>query len=344
MRNILVYFVLIILMIGCSSENNEQSAGKRVSSKPMSWGHKQSIYVFADDDIWRYVETPLRESLERFIFTTQNEKYFEIERIDFTRLEQFYKFNNLIFFCDISSEGEVSNYVKGIMGEKVMAEVVENSVGIYPQNNLWVNDQFVIFMLGDNEENLLKLNILQSERIFNLFKDKLFKRVEEQLYKFEVYSPATFAGYPWQIKIPKYYVLFKEDRADNFISFLARSRDKADRYVAVYYEKIDKELFTREWLKEKRAALVWNYYDEDEFKDKDTKIENYRKEDLEGWKLSGRWQNMKHLIGGAFQSFSFYDDSSGNAYIIDNSVYFPEGYKLNSLIELEIISNSLVIE
>ncbi len=309
----------------------------------MSWGHKQSIYVFADDAVWKYAEKPLRESLERVTFTTDNEQYFELERIDFSKLEQFYKFNNLIFFCDISSQGEVAQYVNSIMGEKVLEEVKENRVGIYPQTNLWANDQFVLFLLGENEENLLRLNILQAEKIFTLFKQKLYDRIEEQLYKFATYASSTFSGYPWQIKLPKYYLVYKEDRPANFISFLARSKDKADRYVAVYYEKMAKELFTREWLKEKRASLVWNYYEEDEFKDKDVRIENYEIAGRKGFKLSGRWQNMKYLVGGAFQSFAFYDEPSGCAYLIDNSVYYPEGSKLNSLMELEVISNSLKI-
>ena len=230
------------------------------------------------------------------------------------------------------------------MGEEVMREVRENTVGIYPQTNLWVNDQFITFLLGDNEENLLKLNILQADKIFTLFKQKLYARTEEQLYKFETYTSATFDGYPWEIKLPKYFLVYREDRSGNFISFLARSKDKADRYVAVYYEKLESEQFNRAWFKEKRASLVWQYYDEDEFKDKDVRIENYQIAGYDGIKLSGRWQNMKYLVGGAFQSFAFFDEASGNAYIIDNSVYYPEGYKLNSLIELEIIGNSLIIK
>jgi uncharacterized protein DUF4837 len=336
--------ISLILITACSSGEGEHRSSNTDINKPMSWGHKQSIYIFADDDVWKYAEAPLRESLERVTFTTDNEQYFEIERVKISQLEQFYKFNNLIFFCDISSEDEVAQYVKSIMGEKVTSEVRENSVGIYPQSNLWVNDQFVLFLLGDNEENLLKLNILQTDKIFTLFKEKLYRRIKEKLYKFETYSAATFSGYPWRIEIPKYYLVYKEERSNNFISFLARSRDKADRYVAVYYEKLDKVLFTREWLKEKRASLVWDYYEEDEFKDRDVRIENYEIAGHSGWKLSGRWQNMKHLIGGAFQSFAFYDDESGNAYIIDNSVYYPEGVKLNSLMELEIIGGTLIIE
>jgi len=341
----ILLLLCIMIILSCSTGKEDSSSNRKTDiRKPMSWGHQQSIYIFADSKIWRYAKKPLKESLERVQFTTENETYFTTEYIDFSKLEQFYKFNNLIFFCNISSDDEVSKYVKSIMGEKVTEEIEENTIGIYPQYNLWASDQQIIFLLGNNEENLLKLNILQADRIFNLFKDKLYERIGIKLYKYKTHPSNLFAGYPWKIELPKTYMIYKEDRDNNFNSYLARNRDKPDRFIAVYYEKIEKELMTRDWLKEKRASLVWNYYDEDEFKDRDIRIENHDIGDHKGWKLSGRWQNMKFLVGGAFQSFAFYDDLNGRAYLIDNSVYFPEGYKLTSLMELEIISNTIFIK
>jgi len=342
----LALLLLIVLLLGCSSKENSNSTNKLNTdlTKPMAWGKQQKIYIFADDNIWKYAEDPLRTNLERVLFTTENETYFEIERIAFSKLEQFYKFNNLIFFCDISSSKEVSTYVKSIMGETVTEEVAANTVGIYPQTNLWANDQFTLFLLGDNEEDLLKLNILQADRVFELFKDKLYDRIADRTFKYKNYHSREFADLSWEITLPQTYVIYRENKVENFVSYLARGREKPDRYLAVYSEKITEENFNRDWLKEKRAALVWKYYDEDEFKDRDVRIENYDIAGYKGWKLSGRWQNMKYLVGGAFQSFAFYDQKSGCAYIVDNSVYWPEGYKLTTLAELEAISNTIIIK
>ncbi len=86
--------------------------------------------------------------------------------------------------------------------------------------------------------------------------------------------------------------------------------------------------------------LIWKYYDEDEFFDRDVKLGKYSLAEHKGWFLSGRWQNKKFAVGGAFQSFAFYDEVNGKAYLVDNSVYYPSGEKLEALYELEIISNS----
>lgn len=358
-KNIFWMIILMILLIftSCTQEvksdkktvtNKKKSAleqaGKLDHKKPMSWGHRQTIYVFADDSVWKYAEAPLRKNLERDYFTTENETFFEIKRIQFKQLEQFYRFNNLIFFCDLESYGNVSEYVKSIMGETVTEQVNEEFGEIYPQHNLWANDQLTLFLVGKDEESLLRMNILQSEELFNQFRLKLAARLIRKTYAIGTLPMTGFKALPWQMKIPKNYVIYKNDTEGNFLSLLARGKEKPDRYISVYYEKMAENKVNRDWLMEKRAELAWKYYDEDTFKDKDVKTEFFTIAGIKGWKLSGKWQNMKYAVGGAFQSYAFFDEEHSIAYLLDNSVYFPEGYKLATLIELEEISKTIKLK
>ncbi len=342
-KKMVILGVILLLILGCSQKDNiHKTNSKRVDPhKPMSWGHKQTVYVFADDNVWKYAKVHLLKTLERVSFTTENEKVFVVKRAPIDNMDNFYKFNNLIFFCDLESNDKVSTYIKEIMGSKVEAEVKENMIGMYTKENVWANDQFVLFVLGDNEPNLLKFNILQSHNIFDLFNEKLFDRISGQIYKTAVYSDDRFASFPWSLKLPKNYLLYKNDIANNFISFIARLRNKPDRYISVYYQKITKIEFDKDWLRETRKSISWKYYDEDEFFDRDVRMEKYELDEHQGWRLSGRWQNKKHSVGGAFQSFAFYDEANGLAYLVDNSVYYPDGEKLEALYELEIISKTL---
>lgn len=345
-RRIFIISFMLIMIFGCSQKDelSKTKTTKIDPHKPMSWGHKQTVYVFADDNVWKYAKSHLVKTLERVRFTTENEKIFVVKRAPIDNLDNFYKFNNLIFFCDLESNDKVSTYIKEIMGSKVEAEVNENMVGMYTKNNVWANDQFVLFILASNEANLLKFNILQSHNIFDLFKEKLFSRIKGQLYKTAVYSEDRFNQFPWSLKLPKKYILYKNDTANNFISFIARLRNKPDRYISVFYQQIPKEEFGRVWLKETRKHISWEYYDEDEFFDRDVRMEKYKLAGNNGWRLTGRWQNKKHSVGGAFQTFAFYDENTEFAYLIDNSVYYPEGAKLEALYELEIISNTLKLK
>ena len=230
------------------------------------------------------------------------------------------------------------------MGSQVASQVEENFGEIYPQHNLWANDQLTLFVVCVNEESLLRLNILQTEEIFTQFKDKLAGRINRKVYMVGTLAKSGFRNFPWQMEIPKNYVVYRQDNENNFISFLARGNEKPDRYVGVYYEESDSNIVNKNWLKEKRAELAWKYYDEDTFKDSDIKLEFFTIAGIKGWKLSGRWQNMKYAVGGAFQSYAIYDDVHNVAYIIDNSVYFPEGYKIAALVEMEEISKTITFK
>ncbi len=336
------FFLLILLIFSCSQKGYSKRANYD-PNKTMAWGSVQKICIFADDNIWKYAESSLKANLERYYYTTENETFFEIEHINFEKIEQFYKFNNLIFYADMESEQVVSSYVKDLLGESIKTEIEENSVALFPKNNLWANNQFVIFLVGNNEENLLKLNILQSDRIFNLFKNELYKKKADRIYKQVLHNNRLYSQYPWKLELTKNYVIYKQDPQNNFVSYLARLRNHPDRYLSVYYTEIDSSQFTKEWLYSTRAELAWKYFDEDEMNESNVRFENYKLENHSGWKLSGKWQNYKYAVGGAFQSFAFYHKESSSAYIIDNSVYFPEGYKLSALIELEIIANTLKI-
>jgi 5-bromo-4-chloroindolyl phosphate hydrolysis protein len=343
MKNILIVFILFsLLIVSCTQESAKTSQRKVDLRKPMSWGNRQDIYVFADDNVWKYAEHYIRKSLERFQFTTENESVFIVKRTPMDKMEQFYKFNNLLFLADLSSDEPVAAYVKKIMGSQVEAEVTEKSVGIYPQNNVWSRDQFVLFLLADNEEKLLKLNIEMANSNFELFEDVLFDRINAQVYRTKPYLPDTFQTYTWEMQLPKSYVPYKQD--GDFISFLARLRNKPDRYISVYSQLMENNEVDTDWLKKTRADLAWKYFDEDEFFDKDIRFERYEHRGFEGWKISGRWQNKKYAVGGAFQSFAFFDAASKKAYLIDNSIYFPEGFKLAGLIEMEVISRTLKIK
>jgi len=39
------------------------------------------------------------------------------------------------------------------------------------------------------------------------------------------------------------------------------------------------------------------------------RMEKFKLAGHQGWRLTGRWQNKKHSVGGAFQSFAIYDDA-----------------------------------
>ncbi len=339
--------LMLILLTACGggdkSRSHTPSWGGVDHRKPLAWGHEQTIYVFADNHAWNRVESQLRSSIERYYFTTENETYFDLKRADFKNIDQFFRFKNLIFFAHLDSEQEVSRYVKDRLTANAIESVEENRVGMFTRSNLWANDQAVIFLMGDDLNSMHQYASIQRESMFEYFKERLFSRMEGRIYGYDVYPSSFFSNYPWSIKMPENYVVYKRADDDNFISFLARRKDNPDRYLSVYYEPVSENEFGLNWVVKTRERIAWAYYDEDEFTKDDTRSMSIDFEGREAVFLAGRWQNRKHAVGGAFSSYAFYDSENEMAYFIDNSVFYPQGFKLPALIELEIISRTIEI-
>jgi hypothetical protein len=338
------------MISGCAQKTDKYTKYNNLidNRKPISWGQDRVVYVFADDPVWKLGEEQIRETLERSIFTNMNESYFEVRRADIKNIDQFFRFRNLIFFGDISSSLPVSEYVKKTLPDTKLAEINKNHVGLFKDENLWANDQQVVFITGDDLHNVLSLEYLQKQQIFQIFEQRLVERTAFKVFQMPVLSTSYFDGFPFTLQVPIQYRVFKKDIPGHFLSFIYRNLhetdDTPDKYVAVYYEKMDRDLVDQNWLIKKRAELAWKYYDEDEFKKEDINITKTVFNNREAWEVYGRWQNKKYKIGGAFKSFAFWDSSQKTAYIIDDTVFYPAGEKLTYLLELEAISKSIKIK
>jgi hypothetical protein len=338
--------LLILMIIGCNPKSNHYSKYNDLqdSRKPISWGQDRVIYVFADDPVWQHAEEPIRKTLERFKFTNINESYFEVRRADIKNINQFFKFRNLVFLGNTASNLPVSAYFKSTLPKKKLDEIRKNRIGMFKDENLWANDQQVLFIAGDNLHNLISLSILQEEAIFQIFQTRLFKRIAYRVYQMPVLDESYWEGFPCTLQVPIQFKVYKKDIPGHFISFLYRnlheSTDNPDEYISVYYEKMEKNLVDKSWLIKKRSEIAWKYYDEDEFRQEDINIAKAEFNKTNAWEIFGRWQNKKYKIGGAFRSVAFWDASKKKAFIVDSSVFYPEGDKLTYLLELEAISSS----
>ena len=343
MKKLFLIFFVVLMIFSCGKDNKRYKNYKTSDiHKPRAWGQLQKVYVFADDDIWKKAKVILEKSLTRSYFTTEDEKYFEVERAKYDDIEQFYKYNNLIFLANLKSHDNVSEHVKSIMQQTTLDNVKKSGAGIYPTNNLWANDQIVSFIIADTPKNLINIIQLQSDEIFNIFKRKLYARIKERIYRRDLYSAKAFSKLPWTMDINKNYILYKEGKG--FTSFINRIITKPDKYVSVYYESMPQDNVDKNWMKKIRAKIGSDYFEGDVI---DSLFVDSRKDKIAGYscyKMYGRWQNAKYYIGGAFQSYAFYDKKNKIAYLIDNSVYYPAGYKLLSLIELEILSNTFKVK
>jgi len=318
----------------------------RDPSKPISSGQRQTIYIFADEDLWQAVEPAIRSSIERQFYTTENERLFDINWADIANIRTLNRFHNLLFICDVHSDLPVAQYVKTIMSTQSIANAREKGATMYMNNNLWASDQLVFFFIGSGSTAIATYLTENRDTYFNILYNRLIARLMFQSRRTKAHKDAFFAEVPFRLTLPQNYVVYKKDIPSRFISFIWRSRNdqvrNPDKYISVYWERAEQNNITREWLLEKRKELAWEYYDEDEFTLADTTsgIKNFKGKEC--WFLLGKWQNQKYFMGGVFQTFAYYSQKQKVIYLIDTSVYYPAGEKMAFILELEGIANSLI--
>lgn len=350
MKKILIILLLTPLLLGIFSCEKTSKTGKKAiarsvqenqydPSKPLSWGHLQKIYTFMDNTNRKEMEYILKSTLERKFYTVENEPLFEMMPANIMQLENYYRFKNLLFLCDTSSNEPVSDYVKKMMNQEMRDHIAKNKVGIFVKHNLWANDQFIIFIVADSPLHLKNYTYFRSNPIFYYYKEKLASRFAFQNNKNQPLPESTFKTFPFTLRIPNSYVIYKNDSANRFISFLWRSKQdeekNPDKYIAVYYEHAEKDPISKDWVINTRNKVFGQYYDGDKITTNDVQHAYYKKKQRKTWIMSGRWQNEKFYMGGTFQNFSFYNEQTKTVYMIDTSVYFPAGYKLKYILELE---------
>lgn len=351
MRKIIFILFIALLLFACGKSEKEPSRYTEfddliTSGKPLAMGDERDVYLFCDQDNWKALKPFIQSSIERELILVYPEQYFNLIHTDIAELDKYHNYRNLLFIGDLESGGRVSRHMQEVLAKDFITRVNQSGGDLFIAKNFASRDQLTMFLLGSSPLNLEKIGALQSDKIFDLLIKRYALRQGHQTYQQPVIPSSFFEPYPFSLKIPNTFSLFSNDKLGRFLSFIyrarAENREIPDKYISVYYEELPEEELDFEWLIAKRQALGQKHFEGDAFDEETIRKERTRLAGYEAWRLVGAWKNETHLIGGAFQSYAFWHE--GKAYIVDNSVFFPAGDKLPTLIELYVISNSIKIK
>lgn len=349
MRKLILFTLALLVLQGCyktKAPSDRYTAFDKLldHAKPLAMGDDRDVHVFCDPANWKALEPFIRSGIEREVPIVYPEKYFNLILTDVKEAETLAKYKNILYIGDLESSASVSTYMKSVLAKDFVTRVQGSGGDLFVAKNHNSRDQIILFLLGKDALSLSKIGALQADPIFSLLLRRFAERQGYYAYQGKVLPASFFEPYPFSLQIPDTYRIYSNDKAGNFLSFLYRAkmqnREIPDKYVSVYHEPMPENKLDINWLINKRKELGTKYFEGDEFDADLIRKEPFSFGDYEGFRLLGAWKNMKHAIGGGFQSFAFWDAKTKTAYIIDNIVYFPAGDKLPILVELYTISNS----
>ena len=356
----LTLILILVSIVACKKQETTKEPPKNFYtkyqnlvdlSKPLAFGDDNVIYIFAEDNNLKSVESSLNASLTRTIQIIIDEPYFTTEFKDGSEINDFTNYKNLIYCGTLDGKDRVSTFITSTLAPSYIDLVRKNGSEMFVVNNFYVRDQLIIYLIAKDATSLKNLVKERNEQIFNYYLDRYKQRLAYQVYFNEVIADDYFADLPFTIKIPVLYMVFKEDKPGHFLSFIYQpanpNSNLPDKYVSVYYESMPENQISEDWIYRTRQMLGKKYLDGDEIYDKKYTTEKVKIAEYDGLKMYGHWINKKLSggVGGAFQSFAFWDAKTKTAYLVDNIIYAPNiTYKLPYLLELEMVSQSITIK
>lgn len=350
--NILVFIVLLSLAASTFSCGKSDAKPDKYSfyesvvdtSKPIAWGEDRDIYILCDEVNWKSIGENLKNNLEQEFQIVVKERYFNIKRGDIRDINQLIKYKNLLFVGNLDSKASVSAHITRTLPPQLVNKVKNTGIEMFVAKNRWVTDQVIVYLVTSSQDKISSISEPITDKLFSLYLERLAERKAYQAYRTKLIPDTFYETYPFTIKMPENYKLFANSPKNRFLSFLYRmnseSKDFPDKYLSIYYEDIPQDSLNEKWILQKRKILADKYYDKDEFDPGMISIDKVSIGTYTAWRLMGPWKNLKHNIGGGFQTFAFYDIKQKRAYLIDNVVYFPAGDKLPELLELQQISQT----
>ncbi|MBN1466996.1 DUF4837 family protein [candidate division KSB1 bacterium] len=313
------------------------------SMKRESLGSLDKIIVIADSTEWAAIGDDVLAVMDRTINTPQPESIFNLLQKNPAELKKLTRFPNLLVVGTLEVQGEMGELLEKLIAGS-QSRIEADSAFLFNKTDPWAKNQLLVLAVSRDIPTLRKNLRENGERMFKLFDENMAANVLKSLYvHFEQQdiSKKLMEKHGWSIRVQHDYFVAVDSSE---IRYVWLRRVNPQRWFSVYWEPTDDpSLLSKEWMVQKRADIIANYYDGDYIYEDDTMKVQENIVDFNGRyaiRLDGVWQNDKHVMGGPFRSYGFYDEGDGRLYLIDLSVYAPGQPKYQYLRQLDGIAST----
>jgi hypothetical protein len=313
-----------------------------------SLGSQDKIIIIADSTQWIDIESDVLAALEQFHYTPQPEPVFNLLHKNPQDLKTLIRFPNMLLVGSLDQDNDMSDLLKKMLSEDALMRVQEDSAFLFNKNDPWARNQLLALAVAKDTQTLKKNLAEHGDRIFNLFDENMSANVFRSLYlhfEQDEINKSLMKQHGWNVRVQHdYYVAV--DSAE--IRYVWLRRFNPQRWLSVYWEPVeDPSILSKEWMLQKRAEVIEPFYDGD-YVYEDSTIQVQEKivdfNNRYAIRLDGVWQNEKHVMGGPFRSYAFYEESDGRLYLIDLAVYAPGKRKNEFMRQLDGIASTFKVK
>jgi hypothetical protein len=285
----------------------------------------------------------LIEGLEReVVFIGRPELAFNVEFSEPDGFRVRRKWRNLVFVGSLDEDSWVSEMIQSLLTEAHLSELREESRKLFFLKDKWAVGQMIAIVTSPRSSGLEAAVRDNMGALFETLDRAAVNNTRRIMLKKDVQHEAAgylLQQYGWRITFPEGFEGEFEDSENKVVLF--RAIEPA-RILLVHWQYGFRGRLTPERCLTERAEAAWTYYDEDRIDYDLTTSTRITFMGRDAIKLTGIWQNEKHVSGGPFTSFCFAE--RGRFYLIDLVLFAPGTEKLSYMRELEAIAQTFSTE
>jgi hypothetical protein len=349
MKKLLYLILLSFSLFSCSDEKGE--------SQTSAVGLSGDMYVIMDSlqskgPLGQLINSIFGRDME---VLNRSEPLYKIHWVDPRKLSSTIKQRrNLIFAVTLDQNSVGANRVKGMFTKESTDKIKsDTSFFLTTSTNLFAKGQEVMFLVGNNEKDLIKKIEKNAVRLTDYFDKSEQVRLTASIFKSGQMKGVTdlvHKNFDVEIRIPFGFQLVMQNKEflwarqinqkDDRDIFIARKKytsptqfskdsliqyrnDICRKYLFGNPEKVDSYLVTETNVSYK-PVLVRDII----FRGK------YAKE------MRGLWRTNNLSMGGPFVSYTFVDEAQGMLYYIEGFSYAPGRVQREIMREMEVILNT----
>lgn len=339
----------VLVLWGCEVEEGSGSS----SNKPKSRGAIGEIVVAIDSIKWQGpVGKAVREVFEGSIpGLIRDESFYNLRKVDPRAMNKILKLSTNIVYVTTFDDKKGGSQTVNAMFTKESKEkaAADSSLFMLRSADEFAQEQEVIYLFGNNEEELVRNLEKNKRQLQNLFQVRERGRMQKILLSRKS-SEANVAGKKLglDINVPASYQIAKT--ADNFIWLRQPtiSTNRPDISLFFFATDYNSELQTfpdsiialREKITKQHIygnPDNWNSFLVTERVDPSPVFTNFRINDNFAVEIRGGWKTNNLSMGGSFLAYIMVDSEQGKLYYMEGFVYYPNEAHRESIREIETI-------
>ncbi|MBD8490016.1 DUF4837 family protein [Echinicola sp. CAU 1574] len=347
---LLAFFILAAgFMTSCDSMKSDSN-----SSKPKARGGRGEILLVIDSlkyqgPVGDVLEGIFEEDIKGLV---REESLFDIRRVDPRTMTRILKMAyNIIYVTTFDDKKPGSRQINALFSQQ-SREKAQDDPSLYMLRN---EDEFavgqeVIYLFGNNEQELINNLEKNKNKLQNLFEVRERKRLEQAIFSrtngaLESKGKEIFG---LDLTIPASYQFVKEED-DNFMWARQPTPNTQRADISLFFYQTnytsEEQVFPENIIKLRDEILKTRIFGDpakpQSYLKTETQIPpSFRNINIDGHyaiEMRGQWKTNNVSMGGSFISYIVVDETVGKLYFMEGFLYYPNETHKSALREIEAI-------